>query len=90
MGQMARGYAEQVEHWLTTRDRWSDAWAGAADMSDLRISLTADALRALNDELIEVAHRHLLRARDGVDADPPDVVPCTVIIQGFPNPNPVL
>jgi DNA-binding transcriptional ArsR family regulator len=91
MGQVARNYAEQVEHWLATRDGWPDEWARAADMSDLRITLTAARLRELNDELLAVASRFMLAEASGSgDSGSTETQPCTVIIQAFPNPNPVL
>ena len=89
MGHVARCYAIQVENWLATRDDWPEAWARSADMSDLRITLSAARLRELNDELVAVANRYML-AESGASGDPTDAQPCTVIIQAFPNPDPVI
>ena len=91
MGQLARNYAQQVEHWLATRDGWPEDWARSADMSDLRITLTPARLRELNDELLAVAGRFMLAEASGRgDSESTETQPCTVIIQAFPNPNPVI
>jgi len=85
IGETARVYAGRVEAWLHSRQQWSDEWVRAADMSDLRMRLTPARLRALNDELLDVVRRYH-HTEDG-----PDVAgaqPCTVIIQGFPDPHP--
>jgi DNA-binding transcriptional ArsR family regulator len=84
-GAVARSYSERVEQWLRSRDQWSDEWARAADMSDLRIRLTPDRLRTLNDELLDVVRRyHATEDLPGAT----DAEPCTVIIQAFPDPHP--
>lgn len=89
MGHVARNYAIQVENWLATRDGWPEVWARSADMSDLRITLSAARLRDLNDELLAVANRYMLAETD-TSAEPTETQPCTVIIQAFPNPDPVI
>ena len=85
LGHVARHYAAQVEHWLTGRSEWSSDWLAAADMSDLRLRLRPERLRQLNDDLMATIERYLL---DQNPADDPHAVECTIIINGFPNPDP--
>jgi hypothetical protein len=85
VGAVARSYCVRVELWLRSLDLWSDVWARAADLSDLRIRLTPDRLRTLNDELLDVVRRyHATEDLPGAT----DAEPCTVIIQAFPDPHP--
>jgi DNA-binding transcriptional ArsR family regulator len=97
-GHVARNYAAQVENWLASCDEWPEEWVRSADMSDLRITLSAARLRQLNDELLAVVNRYMSAVADRPSsettgppsAESPERQACTVIIQAFPNPNPVI
>jgi len=90
-GHVARNYAVQVENWLASSDEWPEEWVRSADMSDLRITLSAARLREMNDDLLAVVNRYVIAAAaDTPDDEPAETQPCTVIIQAFPNPNPVI
>jgi DNA-binding transcriptional ArsR family regulator len=87
VGHAARAYAERIEHWITNRAEWPARWTEAADMSDLRLRLGPQGLRQLNDDLLAVIRRYL---EDQAPSDDDAAVECTVIVTGFPDPDPPL
>jgi DNA-binding transcriptional ArsR family regulator len=51
-------FVQRAEDWHTARDGYPPQWREAADYSDTRLTLTADQLRRLNDEIAEVVERY--------------------------------
>ena len=70
-----------LDDWLSSRQEWSAEWRAAADQSDYHVTLTADGLRALMDDLHAVLRAHQR------DADParPGAERVTVLLQAFPS-----
>lgn len=86
LGHHVRLMTRWVEDWVEARREWPVAWRDAADSSDYEFHLTAEQLKALNDELHEVVQRYQRAA----DLDRPDAQRCTVILHSFPMPEPRL
>ncbi len=86
LDQAARMNAAKIARWISSRADRSPDWLAAADMSDLRLRLSPERLRSLNDELLAVVTRYLA---DQDPADAPDTVECTVVLAGFPDPDPM-
>ncbi|MFJ3302690.1 ArsR/SmtB family transcription factor [Streptomyces sp. NPDC086549] len=67
--EVANTHARKLSTWLSTRDRWSEGWTRASDMSDATLRLTPE----LADELIQKMHALIDDYRDRVpDKDTPD------------------
>ena len=92
MGSAASFYAAQLEQWLTTQHEWSPEWIEAAEMSDLKLRLTAEELKEMNAEILGVVERHAAASSQPARSAAADAaaVDCLVIINSFPNPRPVL
>jgi DNA-binding transcriptional ArsR family regulator len=56
--EIAERYADAAREWLADSATWSQDWNDAADMSDWRLELAPDQVRAMEDELIEVIERY--------------------------------
>ena len=73
-----------LNDWLEGRNEWSPEWRDAADQSDYHLDLTAEALRALMDDLRAVAERY----RDAPAE--PGAERVTLLLQAFPSPERVV
>jgi DNA-binding transcriptional ArsR family regulator len=58
MAEIAARYGEVARGWVAESQDWSPDWIDAADMSDFRLELSADQVRALRSELHEVLERY--------------------------------
>jgi DNA-binding transcriptional ArsR family regulator len=68
MHEIAERYAEASRTWLADAPNWSQDWVEASDMSDWRLDLTADQVRALREELVQVIERYeALPADEGAE-----------------------
>ncbi|MFG2885356.1 ArsR/SmtB family transcription factor [Streptomyces sp. NPDC048297] len=50
--EIANTHARELSTWLSTRERWSEEWSRAADMSNATFRLTPE----LSDELVQKMH----------------------------------
>ena len=82
-GHVVRIHAERGDRWVTTRADWSPDWLDAAELSDFRVRLTAERLRAMNAEIHEVLQRY---ADTENQPDDEDAESCAVILHSFPDP----
>lgn len=55
--QIAHAHAEVADAWLAEVPTWSPDWVDAADLSDWRLTLNTDQVRALRDELAAIVER---------------------------------
>jgi DNA-binding transcriptional ArsR family regulator len=53
-----------LEQWLIEEPEWGDDWVDAAAQSDHLLELTADELRSLKEEYLELAARYATRPDD--------------------------
>jgi hypothetical protein len=56
--EIAERYADAAREWLSDAPTWSRDWNDAADMSDWRLELDPDQIRAMHAELTEVIERY--------------------------------
>ncbi|HEX6470920.1 MAG TPA: winged helix-turn-helix domain-containing protein [Streptosporangiaceae bacterium] len=56
--EVLRTQFRRVETWLAERTEWDKSWVEAADLSDWSLSLTADGLAELRDEMQAVLRRY--------------------------------
>lgn len=69
--EIAGGHARELAGWLGTRDKWSESWSGATDMSDATLWLTPDLARELIGKMHELidAYRDLVPDTDTPEAE---------------------
>jgi len=78
------------DRWDASAHEWSDEWRAAADSSDMRLELTPDQLRSMNEEIMAVIRRYEGDASDSGDdakVDDGDVQPVMVLLDTFPAPD---
>ena len=75
---------EETARWRATRDQLPREWQDAAIQSDYGLRLSAERLRALNDELAEV----IVRYRDEPSAADESTKEVLVFFAGFPRATP--
>ena len=86
-GHHVRTTSRFVEDWLESRQEWSTPWRNAADSRDYNLTLTAEQLRALTEELHAVIGRHRDAAEE-VEPAPTDAERVVLILHAFPQPEP--
>lgn len=74
------------EDWLASRTEWPSEWQDAADTSDVQLRLTADQLKRLHEDLLEVVHRYREAGPDSEE----HAETVTVLLDTFPLPEPRL
>ena len=85
LGFLARELGARLQGWLDVRAEWPAEWVDASELSDYRIRLTPERLRALTGELHDVLRRYQ------ASEEPPGEVraePVTLLLQAFPDPEP--
>jgi DNA-binding transcriptional ArsR family regulator len=79
--EVASAHGRELSGWLGTRDRWSEPWARASDMSDMTLRLTPD----LAAELVGKMHELIDGYRDRApDKDTPDAEQVRIHTHLFP------
>jgi DNA-binding transcriptional ArsR family regulator len=68
--------------WIATRAEWPLEWRRVAESSDLRIELTPDQLRAMNEEVLAVIFRYRSDGPAGEGSQP-----VVVLYDSFPAPD---
>ncbi|KWV32265.1 helix-turn-helix domain-containing protein [Micromonospora rifamycinica] len=79
-GDQVRLLAERAARWFAVQQDWSPAWRDAFGMSDAFLTLPADRLQALSDELWQVLERYRAEA----DPAQPDAERVHVFLAAFP------
>jgi predicted ArsR family transcriptional regulator len=75
---------ERYGTWLETRAAYPAAWRAAADESEYIFYLTADELRALNDELVEMLLPRTRQRMTDPSSRPPGAVPVEMLVLSYP------
>lgn len=75
-----RQIAEYADRWIAAQYDWPRPWREAATSSDALLTLSPQRLRALNDEMWQVAMKY----RDESIPDEPDAEQVLVLLAAFP------
>ena len=78
----------RYQHWLETRATYPPAWRDAASDSQLVFYLTADELKALNDELLALLVPRALERLEDPAKRPPGSTPVELLMFSFPTAPP--
>jgi predicted ArsR family transcriptional regulator len=75
---------ERYQHWLETRESYTPEWREAAGDSDLVFYLTAEELKALNEELLALLVPRALDRLEHPERRPPNAAPVELQLFTFP------
>lgn len=81
-GHQLRLLTEQAQRWRAAQSEWSSEWRDAFGMGDAFLTLPADRLKALNDELWQVLERY----REAADPAEPGAEQVQVYLAAYPLP----
>ncbi|MER5207708.1 winged helix-turn-helix domain-containing protein [Streptomyces sp. NPDC002825] len=81
--EIATIHTQELSTWVATRHTWDEAWAGASDFSDFRLSLPPERLRELNGRI----HALINEYSETADPDAPGATTVRMHLHAFPQRN---